>query len=261
MKKRALGQNFLIDTDLAHRIVEAARIRPEDPVLEIGPGKGILTERLIDRAAHLTALEIDPKLCGQLKKRFGGKSNFTLLEADAVKFDYSKLGTGLKVVSNLPYYAATHIVKRLIHYRAHILDMTVMLQKEVVDRFTAAPMQKEYGSLSVFIQFHCDTERLLEVPKTAFSPQPKIDSSVVKLTPLSQPKVAVRDAAIYFKVVNAAFFHKRKMLKNNLKLWQNRFRTENGKTLLAGIDLSRRGETLSLQDFAVLANHLEAQHD
>ncbi len=261
MKKRALGQNFLIDADIAHRIVQAARITDADTVLEIGPGKGILTELLIERAARVIAIEVDPKLCTQLKKRFGAKDNFTLLEDDAVKFDYSKLGTGIKVVSNLPYYAATHIVKRLIHYHAHIRDLTVMLQKEVVDRFTAAPAQKEYGSLSVFIQYHCDTERLLEVPKTAFSPQPKIASSVVKLTPLARPKVAVQDEKNFFKVVSAAFLHKRKMLKNNLKLWQNRFETQNGKTQLAGIDLSRRGETLSLSDFARISNHLQEPHD
>ena len=137
-----------------------------------------------------------------------------------MKYDYGTLGTGYQVVSNLPYYAATHILKRLIHYRSHITRKTVMLQKEVVDRLTAQPGTRDYGSLSVFMQFHCEVERLLEVGKDAFSPKPKIDSSVVTLTPLAQPKVKVDNLKTFFNIVNAAFLHKRKMLKNNLKGWE-----------------------------------------
>ena len=261
MKKRPLGQNFLTDPSIAREIIESARISRGDAVLEIGPGRGILTQYLLEAAEPLTALEIDKKLCRELAQKFGGKTNFSLIEADAAKFDYSRIGSGFKVVSNLPYYAATHIVKRLIDYRSRITDMTVMLQKEVVDRFVAPPGQKEYGSLSVFIQFHCHVERLLEIPKTAFSPPPKIDSSLVRLTPLPAPKVLVEDQNTFFKVVNAAFFHKRKMLKNNLKVWENQFQQDNGKIRLAGIDLSRRGETLSMQDFATLSNYLHTHHD
>ena len=261
MKKRPLGQNFLIDPSVTRDIIQLARITPDDPVLEIGPGKGVLTQHLLETAKSLTALEIDKKLCRELQQKFGDKTNFHLIEADAAKFDYGSLSSGLKVVSNLPYYAATHIVKRLIDYRSRIKDMTVMLQKEVVDRLVARPGQKEYGSLSVFIQFHCQVERLLEIPKTAFSPPPKIDSSLVRLIPLPAPQVQVDDQKTFFKVVNAAFFHKRKMLKNNLKVWENQFQQDNDKTRLAGIDLSRRGETLSMQDFANLSNHLHSHHD
>ncbi|GJL79460.1 MAG: ribosomal RNA small subunit methyltransferase A [Nitrospinaceae bacterium] len=261
MKKRPLGQNFLTDSSIAREIVQFAQISPGDPVLEIGPGKGILTQYLLETQSSVTALEIDKKLCTELTHKFGGKSNFHLIEADATKFDYSQIGSGVKIVSNLPYYAATHIVKRLIDYRARIADMTLMLQKEVVDRFIAPPGQKEYGSLSVFIQFHCQVERLLEIPNTAFSPPPKIDSSLVRLTPLPAPQVQVEDQHTFFKVVNAAFFHKRKMLKNNLKVWENRFQQDNNIIRLAGIDLSRRGETLSMQDFATLSNYLHAHHD
>jgi 16S rRNA (adenine1518-N6/adenine1519-N6)-dimethyltransferase len=261
MKKRPLGQNFLNDLSIAQEIVRLAGVTPGTAVLEIGPGKGILTQYLLDAESTLTALEIDKKLCHELSQKFGGKTNFKLIEADATKFDYSSAGDRFKVVSNLPYYAATHIVKRLIDYRARITDMTVMLQKEVVDRFVARPGQKEYGSLSVYIQFHCQVERLLEIQKTAFSPPPKIDSSLVKLTPRPAPEVQVDDQTTFFKVVHAAFIHKRKILKNNLKIWENQFQRDNDKTHLAGIDLSRRGETLSMQEFATLSNHLHAHHD
>lgn len=260
MKKRALGQNFLVDRNIAREIVRHAEISPGDAVLEIGPGKGILTEFLLKNADPLTAIEIDGKLCPGLKKQFGTEKNFQLINADATKFDYSKIGPRFKVVSNLPYCAATHILKRLIDYRSRIIDMTVMLQKEVVDRLTARPGQKEYGSLSIFLQFHCDVERVMEIPKTVFSPQPKIDSSLIKLKPLQEPRVRVENEKTFFKVVHAAFFHKRKMLKNNLQVWENQFYQENDSVRMAGIDLERRGETLSLQDFAVLSNHIHSHY-
>ena len=165
------------------------------------------------------------------------------------------------MVSNLPYYAAMPIMKRLLSYAAHITDMTLMMQKEVVDRLVAEPGNKEYGSLTVFTQFHCRVERLLEVDKTCFSPAPKIDSSVIRLTPLSQPPVQVDNMKTFFHVVHAAFFHKRKMLKNNLRTLQKQFPLDFQKIEDAGINLSRRGETLSLEDFASISNLLPSNHD
>lgn len=256
MRKRPLGQNFLIDLNIAQEIIQLANIQPGEPVVEIGPGKGVLTQILANQADSLTAIELDPRLSKDLQNRFGDTPGFKLIEADAAKFDYASLGTGLNVVSNLPYYAATHIMKRLIHYRNQIRSMTLMLQKEVVDRLTAKPGQKEYGSLSVYVQYHCEVQRLLEIPNTAFSPKPKINSSLIGLKPLLQPKVQVENPKLFFKLVNSAFLHKRKMLKNNLKDWEYLFRKESGQAQLAGIDLNRRGETLSLEDFANLANHV-----
>jgi 16S rRNA (adenine1518-N6/adenine1519-N6)-dimethyltransferase len=258
MRKRPLGQNFLIDYSIAQNIIQLADIQPDEPVVEIGPGKGVLTELLIQQADSLTAIELDPKLSRELQNRFSNTPSFKLIEGDAAKFDYGSLGTGLNIVSNLPYYAATHIMKKLIHYRDRIRTMTLMLQKEVVDRLTAKPDSRAYGSLSVYVQYHCDVQRLLEIPNTAFSPKPKIDSSLIGLTPLAQPRVQVEDSKLFFKMVNSAFFHKRKMLKNNLKDWEHLFNKENGQIHLAGIDLNRRGETLSLQDFADIANHVHA---
>lgn len=256
MRKRPLGQNFLVDLHIAQNIIQLANIQPGEHVVEIGPGKGILTQLLINKVNSLTAVELDPRLAKDIQSRFGNTPTFKLIEGDAAKFDYASLGKGLNVVSNLPYYAATHIMKKLIHYRDHINSMTLMLQKEVVDRLTAVPGNREYGSLSVYVQYYCEVQRLLEIPNTAFSPKPKIDSSLISLTPLSQPRVQVENSKLFFKLVNSAFLHKRKMLKNNLKNWEHLFNKENGQARMAGIDLNRRGETLSLEDFADLANHV-----
>ncbi|MBT5469672.1 MAG: ribosomal RNA small subunit methyltransferase A [Nitrospina sp.] len=262
MRKRPLGQNFLVDSEIAQNIIALANIQPEDDVVEIGPGKGVLTQRLLPITRSLTAIELDPKLCRELETRFqGNSSSFRIIEGDAAKFDYSSIKPGFKVVSNLPYYAATHIMKKLIHFGSQIQSMTLMMQKEVVDRLTAKPGNKEYSSLSVYVQYHCDVERLLEIPNTAFSPRPKIDSSLFSLKPLPQPKVQVQDPQLFFKIVNAAFYHKRKMLKNNLKSWESNFTDKQGQSQLAGIDLSRRGETLSMSDFANMANYLYSPNE
>ena len=257
MRKRPLGQNFLVDSAIADSIIELTDIKKEDDILEIGPGKAVLTQRLLPLARSITAIELDPKLCRELENRFKNETcSFKIIEGDAAKFDYSSIKPGFKVVSNLPYYAATHIMKKLIHFGSRIQSMTLMMQKEVVDRLTAEAGNKEYGSLSVYVQYHCQVERLLEIPNTAFSPRPKIDSTLFSLKPRPQPKVEVQDPQLFFKIVNAAFFHKRKMLKNNLKAWKNNFKNEQGQICLAGIDLSRRGETLTMSDFANLANYI-----
>lgn len=255
-KKKKWGQNFLIDESLAAEIINSAEIDKEDLVLEIGPGIGILTQLLLEKAGTVVALEIDPDLCKTLQKKFGGISNFQLIKDDALKFDFSKIGSGFKTISNLPYYAATHILKRLIRYGPRVKSMTVMLQKEVVDRLVAKPGKKKYSSLSIFFQYYCDIKRILEVPRTAFSPAPKIDSSVIYLEPLSIPKVKVSSEKIFFKIVHAAFLHKRKMLKNNLKEWQRFFNIEKEVIHIEGINLNRRGETLTLHDFALLSNYI-----
>ncbi|NIQ04040.1 MAG: ribosomal RNA small subunit methyltransferase A [Nitrospinaceae bacterium] len=260
-KKQPLGQNFLIDPSIAREIAEQAGISPDSRVIEVGPGKGILTRELLERAGFLLALEIDPKLIGPLNRQFQGNPKFELVQADAMTYDYSAAGPRFQVVSNLPYYAAMAIVKRLIHYKQHVVDMTLMLQKEVADRLAARPGTRAYGSLSVFTQFNCRVERLLEVGKQSFSPPPKVDSSVIRLTPLAQPPVAVDDLKTFHHVVNTAFFHKRKMLRNNLKGLNKPYHMDIQKIEAAGIRLDRRGETLSLQEFATLANLIETRND
>lgn len=260
-KKQPLGQNFLTDANIASDIVRQATIQPEGRVVEIGPGKGILTQLLLEQAGSLLALEVDPRLCGQLHRQFGKNTKFELVEANAMTYDYSAAGKRYQVVSNLPYYAAMPIMKRLINFKAHIVDMTLMLQKEVVDRLVAQPETKAYGSLSVFTQFHCKVERLLEVKRDAFFPAPKVHSSVIRLTPLEQPPVSVDNLKTFHHVVNTAFFHKRKMLRNNLKGLNKPYHYDTQKIEAAGIQLDRRGETLTLEEFAALSNLIEANHD
>ena len=261
MKKPPLGQNYLINEGIAREIIFQAGISSNQHVLEIGPGKGILTALLLKKAKSLTAIEIDSGLCLALTDSFKAYENFQLIQTDALKYNYNALGNQCQVVSNLPYYAATHILKRLIHYREHFTNITVMLQKEVVDRLVALPGTRSYGSLSVFIQFYCEVERLIDVSKEAFSPKPKIDSSVIKLTPLTTSRVQVDNLKTFFSVVNASFLHKRKMLKNNLTEWKNLFQNQNGTIKLAGINLNRRGETLSIEDFAILSNYIHSYDD
>ena len=260
-KKPPLGQNFLTDPNIAAEIVHQAGIVPDGRVLEIGPGRGILTRHLLECAGSVLALEVDPKMCGPLRRQFGKHPKFELVEANAMTYDYSTAGAGYQVVSNLPYYAATHIMKRLIHYGEYIRDMTLMLQREVVDRLVAQPETKAYGSLSVFTQFHCKVERLMEVSRDSFSPPPKVKSSVIRLTPLTQPPVAVDNLKTFHHVVNTAFFHKRKMLRNNLKGLNKPYQIDNQIIEDAGIKLDRRGETLTLEEFAALANLIEAHHE
>jgi len=148
MRKRPLGQNFLVDSEIAHNIITLANIQPDDHVVEIGPGKGVLTDRLIPIARFLTAIELDPKLCRELETRFSDTPSFRIIENDAAKFDYASLEPGFKVVSNLPYYAATHIMKKLIHFGNRIQSMTLMMQKEVVDRRSA-----DSGTVQKRVQF------------------------------------------------------------------------------------------------------------
>jgi len=261
MKKPPLGQNYLIDEDIASEIVDQTGVSNNQHVLEIGPGKGILSALILKNAKSLTAIEIDPKLCMILSNRFKQYENFHLLQADALKYNYSALKNQHQVVSNLPYYAAAKILKRLIHYREYFTHLTVMLQKEVVDRLVASPGSRNYGSLSVFVQFYCEVERLIEVDKDAFSPKPKIDSSVIKLTPRVTQRVQVDNVKTFFSVVNTAFLHKRKILKNNLIGWKSLYQKRNDKTELAGINLNRRAETLSIEEFAILSNYINSNGD
>jgi 16S rRNA (adenine1518-N6/adenine1519-N6)-dimethyltransferase len=258
-RKRPLGQNFLIDPHVADQIVDLAGIQQDGQVLEIGPGRGILTGRLLDRAGSLLALEIDPRLCQELQKKFGKNPNIKIIQADALKYDFSAAGEGYQVVSNLPYYAATPILKRMIEFKSHIRDMTLMLQKEVVDRLAAVPETRDYGSLTVFVQYHCRVERVLDVGKECFSPAPKVKSSVIRVIPRETPPVDLTQPSLFFQLVHAAFLHKRKTLRNNLKGLNKHFKMDLQHLENSGIDLSRRGETLSLEDFATLANAVSNQ--
>lgn len=260
-RKQPFGQNFLVDLNAAKEIVHLAHVKNDGCVVEIGPGKGVLTHDLLPLTSKLIALEIDPILCRELKKKYGDRDNFFLVQVDAQKVDYGSLAPRFQVVSNLPYYAATPIIKRLIHFRKHIESMTLMLQREVATRMTAKPGTKEYGSLTLFIQYHCEARRLLEVGAECFYPKPKVESTVIRLTPRELPPVVVNNEKNLFHLIHAAFLHKRKTLRNNLKGLNGRFHVAMSTIEAMGIDPNRRAEELTLQEFAQITNALETKDD
>ncbi len=254
--RKSLGQNFLVDQGFVDRIVEAASITPEDTVVEIGPGTGALTRSLAGQAGRVVAIELDERLFLRLKSELADLQNLDLINGDALKFPFEKLPGPVKVVANLPYYISTPIITRLVAARANISLMVLMLQKEVAARISAPPGGKDYGYLSVMVQLHAEARTLFTVPAGAFRPVPKVDSAVISLRILKAPAVECRDYALYERVVGAAFSQRRKTLKNTLKA-SRLFMDEGIEGIAsAGIDPHRRGETLSLAEFAKLTDFL-----
>ena len=259
-KRQALGQHFLRDGAIAHEIVDLVAPTERDLVVEIGPGEGALTSILAGRAGRVVALEIDRALGGALRARLPAVE---VLDADARTWDYTSLaapaGGRVLIVGNLPYSVGKPILMALIGARAAIHEMALMLQREVAERVAAPPGGKTYGSLSVFTQLHCDVRVALRVPPGAFRPPPKVESAVLHLRMLREPRVRLADARRFETVVRAAFAQRRKMLANalgaglGLPLDVVR-RAATG----AGVDPARRAETLTLVEFAELTARLEA---
>jgi 16S rRNA (adenine1518-N6/adenine1519-N6)-dimethyltransferase len=257
-KRRALGQHFLRDQAVAHAIVDLVAPTERDVVVEIGPGDGALTTLLAGRAGRLIALEVDPALAAALRARLPAAE---VLDADARSWNYAELGAPaggrVLIVGNLPYSVGKPILAALIAARTAIDEMTLMLQREVAERVAAAPGSKTYGSLSVFSQLHCDVRVALRVPPGAFRPPPKVDSAVLHLRVLREPRVPLRDSRRFEAVVRAAFAQRRKMLGNalgaGLGLPVDVVRKA---AAAAGVDLTRRAETLTLSEFAALATGL-----
>ena len=254
--KKRFGQHFLHDRGVVQRILDALDPRAGDTLVEIGPGPGALTRPLLDRIGHLHAVELDRDLAAQLRSDYA-PGKLTVHEADALKFDFCALapaGGKLRIVGNLPYNISTPLLFHLLDQERCIGDMLFMLQKEVVTRMAAAPGNKDYGRLSVMLQWRVRVEKLFDVRPGAFTPPPKVDSTVVRLTPHHNPPVDVHDAAVFAQLVQAAFAQRRKTLRNNLK---GLLSTETISAL--GIAPERRAETLSLVEFALLANTLSSQ--
>ncbi len=268
--KKSLGQNFLVDVSVSRRIVEAVSPNQADIIFEIGPGKGALTKLLLESSGYLIATEIDPRLVENLQQEIKNR-NFYLIAADALNLnwqeeiqnasvEWQKLHPGLneprvRVVANLPYYIGTTMVERLIKVGKPFFDMTLMLQEEVVDRMVSEPGSKDYGYLSVMVQYHSVASKLFRVPPLAFQPMPKVWSAILRLTSRAEPAVSVKDAAKFFALVRAAFAQRRKTIMNNLKAATASLQLNEGiaKALeQADIDAKRRAETLSLEEFARL---------
>ncbi len=254
--KKSLGQNFLKDPHYLNRIVDAARVGPDDQVLEIGPGLGHLTAVLAQRAGKVLAVEVDDRLIPHLQKEFEGLKNVELVHADALEYDYRALDGHWKVVANLPYYISTPIIQKLIEHRKKFVSFTLMLQKEVAERIAAPPGGKEYGYLSVLVQFYTVPRIVFKVPPGAFTPRPEVDSIVITLAVREQPAVQVRDERFFMRVVKAAFSQRRKTLRNALKQLEVPAERMAAVQEGTGIDLGRRAETLSVEEFGKLADFL-----
>lgn len=263
--KRRLGQNFLVGTHYAERIVDSVRPRPGEPILEIGPGEGALTVHLLDRGAQVTAIEVDPDLIPNLRARFGVRDNFRLIEADALRVDFCSLfnteqtGARVRVVANLPYYISTPLLQRLIAHRRCLSEMTLMLQREVVERIISPPGGREYGYLSVLVQLYGEAFRLFDVPPGAFRPAPQVTSSILRVRLDSQPRVPVADEGRLLTLAQVLFAQRRKTILNNLRSGWGRLGIAAAELVpeilvAAALDGQRRAETLTLAEMARLSD-------
>lgn len=260
---KALGQNFLIEPSVPRRIAEASGADENTLALEVGPGVGCLTSELARRAKKVVAIELDSALRGVLAETLGGLENVEIVWGDAAKLDLAALvreraGALRPVVcANLPYSVTTPLLAAFIEAGC-FERMTVMIQREVAQRLAAAPGTKDYGAFTVFVNWHCEVKRLFDVPPECFMPRPRVTSSVVALTPRAEPPCAVRDEALMFRCVRAAFSQRRKTLSNALSNGLGGFERAEVLAALdaAGIDPRSRGETLSGADFARLSDAL-----
>lgn len=263
MAKKSLGQNFLFDPTILRRIVNVSGVTSGDAVVEIGPGHGTLTRPLSGAARKVIAIELDEGLYERLKREPDLPSNVELVLSDALEFPYESLER-FKVVANIPYYITTPFIFRLIEARGHVQSMTLTVQREVAERIIARPGRKAYGALSIAVQYYADAKLEFIIPRGAFRPVPKVDSAVVRIDMLERPRIAVRDEKLFFRIVRAAFSQRRKTLANALKpVLPPQILSETGgvKGLLirAGIDPARRGETLSIEEFAKLADAVKEE--
>jgi 16S rRNA (adenine1518-N6/adenine1519-N6)-dimethyltransferase len=265
--KKSLGQNFLIDTNILKKIVSFANLTEESGAIEIGPGIGALTEQLARTSKKVVAFEIDQRLLPILNDTLSPYPHVKVIHNDVLEADVAEViseefteTNDIMVVANLPYYVTTPIIMKLLEEHLPIRGIVCMLQKEVADRISAKPGTKEYGSLSIAVQYYTEAETVMIVPKTVFVPQPNVDSAVIRLTRREQPAVTVTDEAFFFQVTRASFAQRRKTLLNNLtsQLPEGKQKKEDILQALStsGIDPTRRGETLSLEEFGRLSEEL-----
>ncbi len=256
--RKRFGQNFLTDESIIHHLLRQIHALPGQRVIEIGPGRGALTDGLLASGADVRVIELDRDLIPILRSRFEADYPALVIhQADALQFDFNQLASPekqLRIVGNLPYNISTPLIFHLLEFRDHISDMHFMLQKEVVDRMTASPGEKDWGRLGIMTQYHCQAQMLFEVPPESFDPVPKVDSAIVRLIPHRQLPHLATDAATLDQVVKLAFQQRRKTLRNALR---NLFDAETLSML--GIDPVLRPENLSLADYVMLANFLHRQ--
>lgn len=265
--KKSLGQNFLIDPNILRNIVGHADLTKDSAAIEVGPGIGALTEHLARQAGKVMSFEIDQRLLPVLEDTLSPYDNVKIVHSDVLKADVKQLidtelagYEDIMVVANLPYYVTTPILMKLLTDGLPLRGFVVMMQKEVADRISAKPGTKAYGSLSIAVQYYCTAEVAMIVPKTVFMPQPNVDSAVLKLIRHDNPPVTVKDENFFFEVTRAAFAQRRKTILNNLQsqLPNGKANKENILAALAAanVEPTRRGETLSIEEFGRLADEL-----
>ena len=257
------GQNFLIDEFTVNNIVEKSEVNKNDLIIEIGPGLGTLTALLLEKAGKVICIELDPKMITILNERFALYNNFELINNDILKVDLKKLITensnfkNVKVVANLPYYITTPIIMKLLEDKLDLKTITVMVQKEVAKRLAETPGGKETGSITYTINYYTNPEIILEVSKECFIPSPKVDSAVLQLSVLNEPKIKVLDEKLFFQIIKFAFMQKRKTLINSLSnsgLVSKEFSEKMLNDL--NIDSKIRAEQLSLEDFGKISDYV-----
>ncbi|GAA0353368.1 16S rRNA (adenine(1518)-N(6)/adenine(1519)-N(6))-dimethyltransferase RsmA [Bacillus horti] len=268
MFKKSLGQNFIVERQILEQIVSAAELSDDVGVIEIGPGIGALTEQLAKRAGKVLAFEIDQRLVPVLAQTLAPYPNIQIIHQDILKADLQQLVeehlgqfSRKSVVANLPYYITTPILMHLLEAKLDLEQIVVMIQKEVAERLAAEPGTKDYGSLSIAVQYFAEARIERIVPKSVFVPQPNVDSAVISLRLRDKPLVEVQDEDYFFRLIRASFAQRRKTLLNNLHTFiEGRMSKEELQAVLERIDIDgkRRGETLSIQEFAKLSDVLRA---
>ena len=262
---KRLGQNFLIDDEVINGIIDASNVNKSDLVIEIGPGLGTLTKRLLENSGKVICIELDTRMIEILNDRFKFYNNFEVINEDVLKVNLNKLINEnkneelktAKIVANLPYYITTPIVMKLLEDKLDIESITVMVQKEVADRLVDVPGGKNSGAITYGVNYYTRPEKVIEVPNTAFIPAPEVNSSVIKLNVLKEPSVKVKNEELLFKIIKMAFMQKRKTLLNGLTNGNLASKEEIEEMLTnLGFDLRIRGEKLSLEDFAKIADYM-----
>lgn len=261
--QKKFGQNFLIDTHVLEKIIDAAGVTKDDFVLEIGPGIGTMTQYLCERAREVMAVEIDDKLIPILADTLSAYDNVTVVNEDILKLDIDQIarehnaGKPIKVVANLPYYITTPIIMGLFESHVPVDSITVMVQKEVADRMQTGPGSKDYGALSLAVQYYAKPEIVANVPPNCFMPRPKVGSAVIRLTRHQNPPVTAKDEKLMFRIIRASFNQRRKTLANGLKNSQElNYTKEQVEAAITecGLPLNIRGEALTLEQFAKLSD-------
>ena len=261
---KSLGQNFLINDEVIENIVKSSNLSKEDMVIEIGPGLGTLTKRLLEEAGKVLCVELDKKMINILEDRFSENDKFEVINEDILKVDLNQIIKenkkdnnikNVKIVANLPYYITTPIIMKLLEEKLKIESITVMIQKEVADRLIEIPGGKNTGAITYTVYYYCESEKIMEVPNSSFIPEPEVTSEVIKMNLRKTPAVELENPKIMFMIIKSAFMQRRKTLLNaltNSKVFINK---EEGTQILnkLNLDINIRAESLSIQDFANIA--------